>query len=53
MAKDQCCPLCKVRFLEALWCPLAGNNRCPITSQSGPTEEQRQQLKMDEKSAQQ
>jgi len=47
MSKDQHCPLCKVRFLEALWCPLAGNHKCPVTEQSQPTAEQRKQLGMD------
>jgi hypothetical protein len=42
------CSLCKLKFLEALWCPLAGNHKCPVTTQAQPTAEQRQLLKMDE-----
>lgn len=49
MSKEHFCPLCKVKFLKALWCPLAGDSNCPITTQSKPTPEQRIQLGMDEK----
>ncbi len=51
MTKETRCPLCKVVFLEALWCPLAGGQNCPITDQRQPTQEQREQLKMDEEKA--
>ena len=40
------CVVCKIVFSYALWC---GVNDCPVTSQRGPTTEQREQLKMDEK----
>lgn len=46
------CPLCKLRFLQALWCPLATEGLaaegCPVTKQRAPTAEMRQQLKMDD-----
>ena len=45
---EQKCPLCKLRFLKALWCPLAADSNCPMTTQAKPTLEQRQQLGMDE-----
>jgi hypothetical protein len=50
---EQKCPLCKLRFKECLWCPLAGNGDCPITTQSRPTPEQREIYKLDEPGAQQ
>ncbi len=49
MTQETKCPVCKLRFLQALWCPLAAEKLCPITRHANPTKEQRQQLKMDEK----
>lgn len=48
MTQDTKCPLCKVQFLKALWCPLAGGSRCPITDQARPTEEQKEKLGMND-----
>jgi hypothetical protein len=45
MTQETKCPICKIRFLEALWC---GSPNCPCTTQRQPTAEQRQLLKMDE-----
>ena len=46
MTQETFCKICKIRFIEALWC---GSQNCPCTPQRQPTEEQRIQLKMDEK----
>ena len=47
MAEEQWCKICKIRFIEALWC---GMENCPCVQLKQPTAEMRQQLKMDEKS---
>lgn len=46
MTQDIKCPICKILFTEALWC---GSHNCPVTEQRQPTQEQREQLKMDER----
>lgn len=47
--KERFCSICKIRFLEALWC---GSHNCPCTPQRRPTEEQKEKLGMNDERSQ-
>jgi len=42
------CPVCKVICGGALWCPLASDDRCPLTTNAQPTEAQKEMLGMND-----
>ena len=46
--KETKCPVCKVICSGALWCPLASDDKCPLTTVAYPTPEMREKLRMDE-----